>query len=118
MILYHGTSKYNSKLILDQGFNSYYGRFGTGVYFTDNLIIASYNGEVVLQADIPIKGISFVEYESLKRKYSYINISDEEGIPQLQYDLKCEAVAIIYKEGDIEVCVYNEKIISDIKLIK
>lgn len=117
VILYHGTSIINSKLILEQGFKPSYGRFGMGVYFTDNLTIASYNGEVILQADTPIKSIIFMDYETLREKYSYINISDQQGIPQLQYDLKCEAVGIIYKEGDTEVCVYDESIIKDIRII-
>lgn len=108
---YHGTSKENEEKILRTWFYTSMGRWGNGVYFSASRDSASLFGGAILKVDIPAEEILNINFTDWEIEYPI-----EEEWPELLNRLNSAAVAIHYESGEVELCVFNPKIIRQIFL--
>lgn len=117
MLWYHGTDKESKESILDIGFISSSGRFGRGIYFTNNRAEAEYFGETVITVDIIDNDkVANIYYPDLVNLYPDLSIDEEEGVTDLERHitkgLKKKAVILTYVSGEKELCVYSNDIVE------
>lgn len=120
LTLHHGTQEKEAKRILASTFKSSYGRFGTGVYFSNDKNYCKSFGNTLLEVTIPTNKIKTIQYIKLKDMYPYLNISEEEGCPELEKyckENKYKAVKIVYIDKSFEVCVYDTAILKNIRIV-
>lgn len=111
MRLFHATKPQFKESILSEGFKKNYGRFGTGVYFSESKTECLNFGTEIISVSIDKRNIKNINYYDLQEEYPYISFEEEEGITDLQ-NKGFKAIKIIYDENDSEICVYNTKIIK------
>lgn len=112
---YHGTSSKNN--ILKEGFKTNYGRFGEGVYFSNNRDEALTFGNELIEIDsLDHTRITSVYYPDLIRLYPDLSVDEEEGLPELKDRIvnrfKKDGVILTYASGEKELCIYNTNIIK------
>lgn len=114
-LYYHGTSKPNATRIAREGFNTSYGRFGYGAYFTSSRKDAMMYGDSIIEVSIDKEKILEIYYPDLKSLYPYLQIEEEEGVTELEQYIRSMdyvAVELEYENGDKELCVYETNIIN------
>ncbi|MFF0828760.1 hypothetical protein ACFYU8_17850 [Brevibacillus sp. NPDC003359] len=106
MLLYHGTSRKQSWKIKRDGFKQFNGLFGNGVYFTSSLEGALIFGDYIISVEVPHETISFYSFLQWQARYP-----EEESWAEIMLHDQCPGIAIEYESGEIEVCMYDAKLI-------
>lgn len=117
--LYHGTSIESATKIIKNGFNSNYGRFGTGIYLSDDIEECLRFGQTLIETTISNDKILEIDYIKLADIYTDLDIEEEEGCPEFKdyaINLGYKGVKITYTSGESEVCIYDNAVIKSNKL--
>lgn len=101
MKAYHGTDIKNLTCLKPS-----YGRFGHAIYLTNCPLEAKRFGKYIIQVDLP-DNIDILKYEDLIKFEPELNILEEEGLTSLKNHINREVVGIRYRDGTIEIIVYN-----------
>jgi len=118
-ILYHGTSTESANKIIKNGFNSNYGRFGTGIYLSEDIEECLRFGQTLIKTSISGDKILVIDYIKLADIYSDLDIEEEEGCPEFKeyaINLGYKGIKIVYDDGSSEVCIYDNSIVKSNKL--
>lgn len=95
-----------------------YGRFGTGVYFSNNYDFWGRYGENLELKNIEDYDVEEIYYPDLIKIYPLLSIDEEEGITELEGyivdNLGKDGVIIEYICGEKEMCIYRDLEVDEI----
>lgn len=114
MRLFHGTSKENKLNIMENGFKTGYGEYGTGVYFATTKDFAWDYGDEIIEVFIDneyIKKISLEEIEDIKESMRCNCLGDYFYNFERENPVDAIIIDVDFGKG-MEICVYNTDIIE------
>ncbi|WP_240416510.1 hypothetical protein [Paenibacillus periandrae] len=108
MLGYHGTNERQMKKIINSNFKPKKGLWGKGVYLTSSKEGAKIFGNAILKVLIDDSMVTHIDFENFR----YL---DERSWSKEVANKGYKAIAVSYKSGETEICIFDTEIIKEIQ---